>query len=80
MDPDTGNTILQGTDGDGAGNGFDATNAIWIVFLLVIGLPLLLAGVRMGRVTSGIGFGVSVAVMCELSVQSFSDKIVQACC
>ena len=37
LDPTTGETVAQGAASDGAGAGFDAPAALWVVFALVVG-------------------------------------------
>ena len=62
LDPTNGDSIVQGKASDGSGYGYDAPAIIWIIVTLAIGVPALLAGVRIGRVSSGIGLGLAIAV------------------
>ena len=57
----TGSIVAQGSASDGAG-GVTVLNTIWAVCGIVVGLPLVIAGLRLGRVTSGCGMGLALAV------------------
>src|SRR5690349_822643 len=46
IDPSTLQLIPQGPATDGGGTGFNAPAAIWVVFVLLVGLPLSFAGFR----------------------------------
>ncbi|KAG1739102.1 uncharacterized protein EDB91DRAFT_1135839 [Suillus paluster] len=60
--PLTGNEIPQGLATDGSGSGFSLPAVLWIVFSFTIGVPLVLAGFRGWRLTTGTAIGLSVAV------------------
>ncbi|KAF8652290.1 hypothetical protein AX16_004478 [Volvariella volvacea WC 439] len=62
FDPSTQETIPQATATDGGGNGFDAPAILWLVFALLVGLPMALAGFRGRKATTGTGFGLAFAV------------------
>lgn len=62
IDPTTDQTIAQGSASDGAGSGLDVPAVLWIAMVFITGLPLLTAGVRGGRLTSGTGAGLALAV------------------
>jgi len=62
FDPNTQQVIPQGPATDGSGSGFDPTALIWIVFTLVIGVPMAVAGIRGWRLTTGVGIGLVVSV------------------
>ncbi|TRM68968.1 hypothetical protein BD626DRAFT_3528 [Schizophyllum amplum] len=57
-----GNTVAQGSASDGSGSGLDVPAIIWIGVSLSVGAPMLLAGIRGWRLTTGVGIGVSAAV------------------
>jgi hypothetical protein len=65
FDEATGAPIPQAQASDGGGliNGrvFSAPNVIWAIAALAIGLPLGLSGVRLWRVTTSLGGGLSLA-------------------
>ncbi|EJD02139.1 uncharacterized protein FOMMEDRAFT_168671 [Fomitiporia mediterranea MF3/22] len=67
-DPVMGNAIAQGSANDGAGNGINVPALLWIVFAFLLGIPLLTAGVRLGRFTSGVGLGLGIAVSIWASI------------
>ncbi|KAL1710261.1 hypothetical protein EV121DRAFT_275806 [Schizophyllum commune] len=58
-----GNTVAQGSASDGGGSGRDVPAIIWMGGTLAVGVPLLLAGIRGWRLTTGAGIGVSAAVL-----------------
>ena len=64
FDPVTDQPIAQGAATDGAGSGFDIPAVLWIVAGFVIGPPLCAAGVKGGRLTSGVGVGLALALAC----------------
>ena len=66
FDPVTDQPIAQGAATDGAGSGFDIPAVLWIVAGFVIGAPLCVAGVKGGRLTSGVGVGLALALACTL--------------
>jgi hypothetical protein len=49
---------------DGGGQGFSPPAILWLIFCPTVGLPLMIAGVRGWKVTSGVGIGLSLAVLC----------------
>ncbi|KZT05392.1 uncharacterized protein LAESUDRAFT_813506 [Laetiporus sulphureus 93-53] len=57
--PDTGNVTAQGLASDGSGHDFNASAIIWIVYCFVIGVPLALLGIKIPRMTIGIGIGIT---------------------
>ncbi|KAG1856854.1 hypothetical protein C8R48DRAFT_775800 [Suillus tomentosus] len=60
--PLTGNEIPQGLATDGSGSGFSLPAVLWIAFSFTVGVPLMLAGFRGWRLTTGAAIGLSVAV------------------
>ncbi|KAG2159189.1 uncharacterized protein EDB93DRAFT_1118747 [Suillus bovinus] len=60
--PLTGNEIPQGLATDGSGSGFSLPAILWITFSFTVGVPLMLAGFRGWRLTTGAAIGLSVAV------------------
>jgi hypothetical protein len=62
--PLTGNEIPQGLATDGSGSGFSLPAILWIAFSFTVGVPLMLAGFRGWRLTTGAAIGLSVAVAC----------------
>ncbi|KAG0708692.1 hypothetical protein DFH29DRAFT_891610 [Suillus ampliporus] len=60
--PLTGNEIPQGLATDGSGSGFSLSAVLWIAFSFTVGIPLMLAGFRGWRLTTGAAIGLSVAV------------------
>ncbi|KAL1744849.1 hypothetical protein HDZ31DRAFT_73994 [Schizophyllum fasciatum] len=60
---DGGQAVAQGSASDGSGSGRDVPAIIWIGATLAVGPPLLIAGIRGWRLTTGAGIGVSAAVL-----------------
>ncbi|KAG1781976.1 hypothetical protein EV702DRAFT_498913 [Suillus placidus] len=60
--PLTGNEIPQGLATDGSGSGFSLPALLWIAFSFTVGVPLMLAGFRGWRLSTGAAIGLSVAV------------------
>lgn len=52
---------------DGGGQGFSLPAILWLLFCALVGLPLVAAGVRGWKVTSGVGIGLSLAILCQFS-------------
>lgn len=65
LDPTTEEAIPQGPGTDGSGSNFSLPAVIWLVFLLVIGAPLAVAGIRGWRCTTGVAIGLVAIVCCE---------------
>ncbi|KAI0338380.1 hypothetical protein BDW22DRAFT_709967 [Trametopsis cervina] len=61
-DPSTGASIAQGSGTDGGGLDFNIPAIIWLVWSFVIGAPLMLAGIRFWRITTGAGVGLAALV------------------
>ncbi|KAH9834129.1 uncharacterized protein C8Q71DRAFT_797933 [Rhodofomes roseus] len=55
-------TIAQGSATDGGGSGFDTPAVLWIVYCFLLGVPLAFGGVRLPRMTTGIGIGLTITV------------------
>lgn len=66
-DPNTGAEIAQGAATDGGGVDFDGCAIVWLAFSFAVGAPLLLAGIRFWRLTTGYGVGLSVLVCSTFS-------------
>ncbi|OAX42816.1 hypothetical protein K503DRAFT_796862 [Rhizopogon vinicolor AM-OR11-026] len=60
--PLTGDEIPQGLATDGSGSGFSLCAILWIVFSFTLGIPLMLAGFRGWRLTTGVALGLSIAL------------------
>lgn len=63
INPDTRQLIPQTPASDAGGSGFDVTAVLWIVFGLLTGLPMALAGMRGWKLTMGIVLGLSSALI-----------------
>jgi hypothetical protein len=65
---DNGGFVPQAEASDGGGliNGrvFSAPNIIWAILASVIGAPLGVAGVKLWRITTALGIGLSLAFTC----------------
>lgn len=48
---------------DGGGIGFSVPSILWIVFAVILALPLSVAGLRLWRITSGIGVALSLSLL-----------------
>ena len=60
---------------DGGGQDFSLPAVLWLVFCALVGLPLAIAGVRGWKVTSGVGIGLSLAVLCQCPlIRSLSNR------
>ncbi|TEB38106.1 hypothetical protein FA13DRAFT_1868483 [Coprinellus micaceus] len=60
--------IPQGPASDGAGKDFDAPAILWMGYCFVIGTPMALGGVRLGRVATGVGVGGTAAMLAWASL------------
>lgn len=56
--------ITQGVATDGGGVGSNAPAILWILFGVFVGVPLSGAGIRLGRYSAGMGFGLLVTFLC----------------
>ena len=65
INPATNQPIAQGPGTDGGGTDFSLTAIIWLAFVFVAGVPLALAGVRLYRVTTGLGVGIALTLAGE---------------
>lgn len=61
-DASTGLPIAQTAGTDGGGVNFDVSAIIWLAFSFAVGVPLMLAGIRFWRVTTGAGIGLAMLV------------------
>jgi len=50
---------------NGGGQGFSPPAVLWVIFCALVGPPLVIAGVRGWKVTSGVGIGLSLAILCQ---------------
>ncbi|KAG6811050.1 hypothetical protein H0H92_009174 [Tricholoma furcatifolium] len=62
INPTTEAPVPQGAATDGGGTGFDVAALIWLAFSFAVGAPMALAGIRLWRVTTGVGTGLAAAV------------------
>ncbi|KAF9529803.1 hypothetical protein CPB83DRAFT_852224 [Crepidotus variabilis] len=58
----------QGPATDGGGKGYDGPAIMWIVFTLVIGPPMALAGFKGARISSGVGAGLFCSMSAWLAI------------
>ncbi|KAH7925294.1 hypothetical protein BV22DRAFT_1011538 [Leucogyrophana mollusca] len=63
----TGEQIPQGSASDGSGSGFSLPAILWIACSFTIGVPLMLAGIRGWRLTTGAAIAISAA-LCSWAV------------
>lgn len=73
--PLTGDEIPQGLATDGSGSGFSLNAILWIVFSFTLGVPLMLAGFRGWRLTTGAAIGLSVSLACKQQPVIYPFKI-----
>ncbi|KAG6877661.1 hypothetical protein C0993_005286 [Termitomyces sp. T159_Od127] len=62
FDSTTHQSVPQGPATDGGGTGFDLAAIIWLAFSFAVGPPMAIAGIRMWRITTGVGIGLAAAV------------------
>ncbi|KAF9448278.1 hypothetical protein P691DRAFT_669802 [Macrolepiota fuliginosa MF-IS2] len=62
FNPTTLQPVAQGPATDGSGEGLGAPVIIWMVFTLLVGVPLSLVGFRGWRISTGVGIGLVIAV------------------
>ncbi|RPD57677.1 hypothetical protein L226DRAFT_165779 [Lentinus tigrinus ALCF2SS1-7] len=62
INPTNNQPIAQGPGTDGGGTDFSLPAIIWLAFVFVTGIPLALAGVRLYRVTTGLGIGLALTL------------------
>jgi hypothetical protein len=65
FDEGTGTLIPQAPATDGSGKDFDIVAIMWLGFCGLVGVPLALAGVRLGRFATGAGCGLMGAIFGE---------------
>lgn len=73
FNPTTDLPIAQGAASDGGGTDFSLPALVWIIFTIVVGLPMAVAGIRGWRLTTGASIGLSAAVcgaLCSVSRSS----------
>ena len=56
-DASTGQEIAQGSATDGAGEGMNAPAIVWLAWSFAVGVPLMLGGIRLSRLTTGAAIG-----------------------
>lgn len=56
-DPTTMQQIAQGSATDGAGVEFSVPAIVWLAWAFAVGVPLMLVGFRLGRLTTGAAIG-----------------------
>lgn len=64
-DPTTMQEIAQGPATDGGGDGFSVPAIVWLAWSFAVGIPLMLGGIRLGRLTTGAAIGCAGAVCGE---------------
>lgn len=64
-DPTTGVEIKQGPATDGGGDGLNAPAIVWLAWSFAVGIPLMLGGVRLSRLTTGAAIGLAGTVCSE---------------
>lgn len=80
-DSSTGLSVAQGAATDGGGTDFDASAIIWLVLSFVAGIPLMLGGLALPRMTTGMGIGLTATVCSRciryhtLYLHSFLDSM-----
>ncbi|KAF5357418.1 hypothetical protein D9758_005934 [Tetrapyrgos nigripes] len=62
VDTSKNRIIPQGLATDGSGSGFQGPAIIWIIYLLALGVPLAIAGIRGWRFTTGVALALAAAV------------------
>ncbi|KAG6910432.1 hypothetical protein DXG01_010787 [Tephrocybe rancida] len=62
LNPATEQFVPQDAGTDGGGTGFDVAAVIWLAFSFVVGAPMAIAGIRLWRITTGVGIGLAAAV------------------
>ncbi|EGO00767.1 hypothetical protein SERLA73DRAFT_178693 [Serpula lacrymans var. lacrymans S7.3] len=60
--PTTSQQVPQGVASDGSGSGFSIPAILWVAFSFTTGAPLMLAGIRGWRFTTGTALGLTIAV------------------
>ncbi|KLO14870.1 hypothetical protein SCHPADRAFT_939150 [Schizopora paradoxa] len=63
-----GDFITQGTATDGGGVGSNGPAILWILFGIFLGLPLAGAGIRLGRYSTGMGFGLLLTFLSWIAI------------
>lgn len=69
IDPVTETFIPQGPATDAGGTDFDASAVLWLVFSFCFGPPMSFAGIRGWKLTTGVGVGLAVSVVCKSNTQ-----------
>ncbi|KAH9935231.1 uncharacterized protein BXZ73DRAFT_45633 [Epithele typhae] len=62
INPSSSSIVAQGAGTDGSGQDFNLPAILWLGFAFAAGAPLALAGIRLWRVTTGLGVGLGVAL------------------
>ena len=55
-------TVAQGAATDGGGSGYNAAAVLWIIYCFLLGVPLVLGGLMLPRITTGIAIGLTITV------------------
>ena len=75
-DPLTMAPIDQGDATDGSGSGFNVPAIVWVVWAFATGVPLMLAGIRLGRLTTGVAIGLAITV-CSTSLAALLQTLLR---
>ncbi|EPT00405.1 hypothetical protein FOMPIDRAFT_1049725 [Fomitopsis schrenkii] len=55
-------TVAQGAATDGGGSGYNAPAVLWIIYCFLLGVPLVIGGLMLPRITTGVAIGLTVTV------------------
>ncbi|TCD65567.1 hypothetical protein EIP91_002487 [Steccherinum ochraceum] len=86
QDPSTNQTVEQGRASDGAGYGFDAPAIIWLAWSFAVGIPLVLAGIRLSRITTGASIGLTCVLLVwasfvnTVNAEGIGDPVIAGLC
>jgi hypothetical protein len=69
--------IMQGDATDGSGVGMNIPAIVWLAWALVVGVPLMLGGIRLGRLTTGAAIGIA-GTLCSMCFGS-DDPLCHLC-
>ncbi|KIP03713.1 hypothetical protein PHLGIDRAFT_94401, partial [Phlebiopsis gigantea 11061_1 CR5-6] len=78
--------IVQGPATDGGGSDLDVPAIVWLAWSLAVGIPLMLGGIRLSRLTTGAAIGTALALCIwasfvnALSAGGISDVLLMILC